>query len=235
MSLLEFCKPLDDVDLNAEVAYPRISEETYEAWQRGEIEIPLECYKKCSVEGLGDEGTDFIISRVGKTKKDGPFHGLPVFFRLGDQILQYISSHLDMDKVRLCNPMYPVWTDGEKVAKVIFSESKPNEYSNTIKIAAELESSSIPHPKILAHSQVSPGAAVVVMEYVGPDLGDLDSPKHEPNEEDNLVLDQIESLIALISAHGYIVDGALCNFCLKDGKVYAIDWADWNDDKFMRV
>lgn len=224
---LEFSRPFEDVDLRDAVEDQLVADDKYDAWRDGKHALSSDDYRGCTIESVGVEGHDVAFVRIG-TKDEAPWKDVPVFLRLGNAVAGYIAHHLKADAIRQCSPTYPVWTDGEKVAKVIFDDEKPNEYANTIAIAAELKATPIPHPKILAHNRVSPTAAVIIMEYVGPDLDRFDHVRYIKQEGDDQLQAKMDDLIKLIIKHGYHPDAASCNFCVnRDGVVYAIDWPDW--------
>lgn len=200
----------------------------HHSFRRGEYTLPASDYKECHVAGVGVEGEDIVFVRAG-CKAEYKYYGAPVFFRLSDTLEQYINQHLDTTRIFQCNPDYPVWADGSKVAKVIFSKDKKAEYGNTVRIYEQVKELGIPLPKLLDHCQVSPTAAVVIMEYVGPDFDRFESPKYvfQPGERE--LKEEVDRLMERIEELGYRVDGAYRNFCLHNGRVVAIDWPNWED------
>lgn len=203
----------------------------YYSYRDGDHTLEPSDYKECHVAGIGTEGEDIVFARAGH-KSEATYVGSPVFFRLSDQLTSYINQHLDSSRIFQCNPDYPVWSDGEKVAKVIFNTDMFDEYNNIIRIYEKIHKLDIPLPKLIDHRQVSNSTAIIIMEYVGPDFDRFDDYGYVLTTEDKEYKNEIDELIQRIRSYGYRPDTAYRNFCLHNGRVVAIDWADWGTGRY---
>lgn len=192
-----------------------LTEEELKIYEDRKDLLPIEKFNGCSYQ-IGQEGV--VVRRIG-TKINGV--NRTHILQISDAAIEYISKHLNLNKVFQCSSSYPVWSDGVKVAKMCYTTRSSTDYNDTLRITKELGETNIPHPKLYDSIVLNKRESIIISEYVGRSL-DL-------NDSFDEWEDQVDKLVNKITKLGYRVDNHEGNFCVKDGKLYAIDFDKWKN------